>query len=59
MANGDSAYERAKQCLQHGANEAGTGWALLAIADAILEIGDTSYIRGIKLVKNGEANDSG
>ena len=30
----DSAYDRARQCLQHGANEAGTGWAL-AIADAI------------------------
>ena len=48
MAN-DSAYDRAKQCLQHGANEAGTGWALLAIADAILELGDTSYIRGVRL----------
>ena len=45
----DSAYDRARQCLQHGANEAGTGWALLAIADAILELGDTSYIRGIKV----------
>lgn len=48
MAN-DSAYDRARQCLQHGANEAGTGWALLAIADAINEVGDIGYIRGIKL----------
>lgn len=46
-----NAYDRAKNCLLNGANEAGTAWALLAIADAIeetkeslLDLGDLKYI---------------
>lgn len=46
-----NAYDRAKNCLLNGANEAGTAWALLAIADAIeetkeslLDLGSLRYI---------------